>query len=454
MKARDMAMSTLLGLGRHTVTGMITTAGEQYKDWSSTYRLFEQERIDKDELFAPILSEVCRNTDVETPVYAMMDDTLVRKSGHKIPGTQWRRDPLGPAFHTNFVWGQRFLQLSLAQPDADGSGRARAVPIDFIHAPGPIKPKKTAPPEDWTAYRQAQKLTKVSTLGAQRIEKMRGQVDTARTIVVSVDGGFTNSTVFKDVADNTVLIGRVRKDARLYASPPVEQPRRGRKRYYGEPLPTPEQIRQDESIPWQQVEAFAAGKRHTFDIKVMPSVRWKGTGDKDVSLVVIRPLAYRKTAGSKLLYRQPAYLLCTDTSLPLDQLLQAFLWRWEIEVNFRDEKTLLGLGQAQVTNLNAAQSVPSFIVAAYAFLLLAANAVGISLPLHILPKWRHNISTDRPSTQLLIALLRADLWKMGIASIKTHFASRSHPTRSPFYSHPSQSSPEPSRLSAVFFAQN
>jgi hypothetical protein len=24
------------------------------------------------------------------------------------------------------------------------------------------------------------------------------------------------------------------------------------------------------------------------------------------------------------------------------------LWRWEVEVNFRDEKTLLGFGQSQV----------------------------------------------------------------------------------------------------------
>jgi hypothetical protein len=46
-----------------------------------------------------------------------------------------------------------------------------------------------------------------------------------------------------------------------------------------------------------------------------------------------------------LLYRQPAYLLCTDPQMALQEFLQLFLWRWDIEVNFRNEKTLLGVGQ-------------------------------------------------------------------------------------------------------------
>ena len=66
-----------------------------------------------------------------------------------------------------------------------------------------------------------------------------------------------------------------------------------------------------------------------------------------MKLVIIRPLAYRLTKNSRLLYRQPAYLICTDTELEIEKLLQAYLWRWEIEVNFREQKTLLGCGQAQ-----------------------------------------------------------------------------------------------------------
>ena len=52
-------------------------------------------------------------------------------------------------------------------------------------------------------------------------------------------------------------------------------------------------------------------------------------------------------------------------------LLQAYLWRWEIELNFRDEKTTLGVGDAQARTPASVEAVPALIVASYAMLLLA-----------------------------------------------------------------------------------
>jgi hypothetical protein len=249
------------------------------------------------------------------------------------------------------------------------------------------------------------------------------------------------------------LIGRVRKDARLFRSPYEEEsPRRGRRRFYGAALPTPEQIRQDESICWQKVEAFAAGRVHEFDLKVISPVRWKGTGDKDVTLVVIRPLAYRNSAGSKLLYRDPSYLLCTDINLPIDKLLQAYLWRWEIELNFRDEKTVLGVGEAQVRNPVSCESVPALIVASYAFLLLAGCSKDVDSSCLPLPKWRDSEPPKRCTTQQFISLFRAQLWGMGMNSIKTHFVSSTSQMRTPFYSKGSLNVAARSLESAVCYA--
>src|SRR5690606_18585334 len=50
----------------------------------------------------------------EKEIYAHMDDTLLRKTGKKVDGTKWIRDPLGPPFQTNLVWGQRSIQTSLS----------------------------------------------------------------------------------------------------------------------------------------------------------------------------------------------------------------------------------------------------------------------------------------------------------------------------------------------------
>lgn len=78
----------------------------------------------------------------------------------------------------------------------------------------------------------------------------------------------TNRAVFRNLPHNTVAIGRIRKDAKLFHAPAEEAaPRRGRRRWYGSPLPTPEQIRQDDSIPWSTITAFAAGMTHSFEVK-------------------------------------------------------------------------------------------------------------------------------------------------------------------------------------------
>ena len=160
------------------------------------------------ELFAPAIKGVLENLDAKAPLFAMMDDTLVRKRGRKISGAGWKRDPLGPAFHTNFVWGQRYLQISAVLPDFEVEGRARGIPVDFHHTPSPVKPRKNAAREDWDKYKAQQKICKISTVGATRLAELRGQIPD-RKIVCSVDGGFTNQEVFQAIPENTVLICRV-----------------------------------------------------------------------------------------------------------------------------------------------------------------------------------------------------------------------------------------------------
>jgi len=433
-RAKILALSALVGLGRRTVSGMLCTSAQQFGDWSAAYRLFEQERFDHEALFAPVRRTVLDRLDPHQPLVAMMDDTLIRKRGRKVHGTGWRRDPLGPPFTANFVWGQRFLQVSAVLPSSPGPGPARGIPIDLVHAPSAAKPRKTAPPEAWKEYRRQQQSMKVSAYGAERLVALRNHLDQetcgkGRMLIMSVDGGFTNRTVFRTLPPDTVLIGRIRKDARLFDTV-VPVPRRGRPRWFGEPLPTPEQIRQDDSVGWSKVQAFGAGKLHSFEVKTVAPVRWSGTGNRDVRLVVIAPLAYRPRKGAKLLYRDPAYLICTDPELPLEQLLQAYIWRWEVELNFRDEKTLLGVGEAQVRTPAAVQTLPTLIVAAYAYLLLAGTAGGqSSLPA---PKWRSGLTVRRDSTTQMIGVLRSQLWGKAMGLNLSHFVPPRQPTTNMF----------------------
>lgn len=428
-RARTLAMSSVIGLGRKTVTGMLCTSAQQFTDWSAAYRLFEQQRFNTKALFTPIRREVVARIGPQEPLVVLMDDTLMRKRGKKVHGTGWKRDPLGPAFCSNFVWGQRFLQLSAALPDDALPGRARGIPINLTHAPSAAKPGKRACEQNWREYKEQQKCLRVSSVGASQLRQLREQLDQedpGRKLIISVDGGFTNRTVFRDLPDNTIAIGRIRKDARLFLPPSKDvTPGRGRRRWYGQQLPTPEQMRRDDSIPWMTVKAFAAGTSHTFEVKTIAPVRWLGTGEVDVRLVIVRPLAYRPRKGAKLLYRNPVYLVCTDPHLSLERLLQSYVWRWEVEVNFRDEKTVLGVGQAQVRTRTAVETVPAFVVAAYAFLLLAGTSP-VREKLHLpQPKWQKSTPLGRETTAKMIGRLRAQLWGKAMGINLQYFVNKS-----------------------------
>lgn len=424
-------------LGRQTITGVLTASGQQFKDWSADYRLFSDNRVDMAQLFKTSQKQVLNQIGEDQMIVAHMDDTILKKTGKKVPGAGWRRDPLGPPFQSNFIWGQRFIQISMALPSHQGPGQSRAIPVDFRHCPSAKRAGKMATQQQKQQYREQQKQLNLSLQGIECIRKLRQNLNEHgaqnRELYMCVDGSYTNSNVFKNIPQGVTIIGRIRKDSRLHKSQVINK-HTGRKRVYGEQIPTPEQIRQSEDHPWQQVRGWAAGKLHEFNVKVVNDLKWEKAGAKhELQMVVIRPLAYRLTKKSKLLYRSPTFLICTDNNLSIEKLLQAYLWRWEIEVNFRDEKTILGAGKAQVRNLKSIESVPAFIAAAYSFLLLAshkANKIPDKGKLLPRTKWYQSKEDRRLTTGDIINNLRAQLWAKALGCDSfTGFVKQQHQTR-------------------------
>lgn len=452
-KARELAYGALTCMGRHTLTGILTASGQQFVDWSAAYRLFSQQRIDTGRLFDVACKGVLEELDPDQAVIAHMDDTIAYKTGRHVPGTGWRRDPLGPPFHTNFIWGQRFIQISLALPDHNGLSQSRAIPVDFHHSPSAKKPSKSASKQQWERYKILQKTTRLSRQGRLRIEALRARLDhlkaTDKQLIISVDGSYTNAEVLKSLPERTTLIGRIRKDTKLYTIPD-ENAAVGRKRIYGQRIPIPEQIRQSEEYPWENVKAWAAGKEHNFSVKVIKNLRWRVAGQKhNLQLVVIRPLGYRLSKKSRMLYRQPAYLICTDTELTIEKLLQAYLWRWEIEVNFREQKSLMGCGKAQVRSPKSVESIPAFITFVYALIHLAArkSSKKQNQPMLPRPKWYRKKPENRYTTGDLLNNIRAQIWALAIGINFSSFVNLEKRTQSL----KNKSNP---RKSAMFYLRN
>lgn len=407
-RIRSHLLSSLVGLGRSTVTGMLCTSGSSHQDWSSDYRLYSKVRLESDVLFGEIRQEVERGRAAGDTVVIALDDTLLGKTGRKVAGARYRRDPQGPPFGCNLTWSQRFIQCSAAV--GNNPATTRMVPVDLAHAPGARKPGKHATEEEKIFYRQEQKRLKLTQVGVERLNHLARVWDEQNRLIVTVDGGYSNQTFFRQRHERLTVVGRIRKDAQLYFAPknPLGI---GRKKVYGDLVPTPEELRQNPDIAYEQVEAYACGKKHSFKIKTLAGLRTRMDGGRqEYRLVVIAPLGYRPRKSSRLLYRKPAYLLCSDPTLDIQQILQSYIWRWEIEVNFRDQKTLIGIGDGQVRNQNSVELLPQLQTAAYSLLLLAAEQTtkeAVSLPL---PKWRKSVPPQRPTTTMLLNQLRHDLW--------------------------------------------
>jgi hypothetical protein len=414
-------LSSLLCLGRHTVTGLLTTSGSQFRDWSAAYRLFSLDRLPVLEIFSVVRRSVADQLPAGAPFRAVLDDSLLRRSGLRTPGVAWRRDPLGPRFQTNFVRGQRFLQVSAAMPGKHGN--FRLAPIAFLHAPTPQKPKRNAPAEAVAQYRLAARASRLCLRATQQIRQLRASLDQDpggkdRTLLLAFDGGYTNSTVLRNLPARTTCIGRIRKDAHLCFLPdPAVMKARGRRLRYGADAPTPDQFRTDEAEPWCTMTFTHSSVTHQLRYKLRRHMMWRTAGVEHVlQLLIIAPLAYRPRKGSKLLYRDPAYLICTDPELDPRLIIETYFHRWDIEVNFRDEKTLLGVGQAQVRAEASVESAPALTVAAYGLLLVSAQRAFGDTTEALLPqpKWAAASQGLRTSTQQMIHQLRAEVWGRGL----------------------------------------
>lgn len=450
-RLRSHLLAQLACLGQHTITGLLCAGGRPFGDWSADYRLYARERVDPAPLFEVVRQHVEQYLSPNQPLVVALDDSILRKRGRKIPGTAWRVDPLGAPFTISFTWAQRVIQMSAVLP-LGTEGAARTLPIDFVQAPTPQRPRKNDPPEAWEQYRQLRKTLNINRQALTRINRLIDSCShqsPGRPLWLTVDGRFTNSTMIKNLPPSSVLIGRIRGDAKLYGLAPLT-PTGGRPRQYGPRLPTPAQLLAEESVPWQRVPAFAAGKRHDFRIKTLSPIKWRSAGIlKELRLLVIAPLGYKLKKMGRTLYRKPAYLICTDPTIPVEQMLQAYIWRWGIEVNFRDEKTLIGVSQAHLRNPSSVTHQPATAVAAYALLLAAAaRAYGPQgLPDGLPPPaWRSSLQPRHASTASLINQLRYELWSPNLH-------------RHPFSSFKTQPPPflKPQKLSsnlasAVFYA--
>lgn len=411
-------LAHLLCTQRRTVTGLLNTLGRGQQDWSKAYRLYRK-HVDSTAIFGPILDGVLELIPEGSALVIGVDDSHLRKSGQKVASSGWYRDPLGPAFHTNLMWAQRFIQLSAAVPDPTNPKRSRMIPIAMEMIPKLPKPAKDASQEDLEYYEKIKALNSPGAHARRLLQRVREHLDTSgmhseRIIWVCGDGDYSNSTLLPHLPPRTVYIGRTRTDINLHSVPKRTKRRSaGRPRSYGKPLPTPEALRKDKTIPWEEFTICNGPKTTKVRYKRISQAKWHVAGEKAVlQVVVIAPLRYRKRKNGPWCYTKPTHLVCTDAHIPVDELIQAYFWRWGIEVNFKEEKQLFGAGQAQVRSASSVSTAPAVCIATYAALLLAGiRTYGFhSRPPSVSPpKWYTRKNNSRVTSSDLIKQFHQEL---------------------------------------------
>jgi hypothetical protein len=404
------ALGSLVCLGRRCLSRIIWTNGGQHRSWSAEYFLHSRCQWEPQQLFRPILKRALPYCPQKL-VGVALDDTRLRKTGRSIPQAFYQRDPLSPPFHVNLVLGLRFLQASLLVPlHRTATVGTRALPIRFQEVSRVKRPGKKATDQMQKQYREAVKQKNLSRSFVDMGRQLRQELDQAggqdKILVLAGDGSFCNRTCFGEIPERSILLVRARKDARLCFGAADHS-----RRFYGVDKFTPEQVRQDESRAWKTTKIFYGGKRRKIRYKQLTEVYWqRGARQRPLRLIAIAPTPYRKSKSKRLYYRDPAYLFTSDLRRSAKQLLQIYFDRWQIEVNHREEKDTLGIGQAQLWNVTSVPKQPVLAVAAYSALLLASlKAFGAERgeAYAELPKWRCN--ARRPSCLDLITLLRKEI---------------------------------------------
>jgi len=185
-----------LCLGKHTVTQLLCTAGQQHNDWSAAYRLYSTQ-LQAPALFEPIIKGVDALLNEQQPLVLAVDDSMLSKTGRKIPGAGWHRDSLSPAFHTNLKYSMKFVQLSAAVHPLDHPECSRLIQVAFELIPK--LPKLSLEPSSQERARYRANSPSVHAL--QLLKSVRHNLSPERPIYLAGDGNYTNTTLLRGIPE-------------------------------------------------------------------------------------------------------------------------------------------------------------------------------------------------------------------------------------------------------------
>jgi hypothetical protein len=301
------------------------------------------------------------------PVFLGLDDTIERRRGAQIKARGIYRDPVrSSASHFVKTGGLRWLSLMLLAP-LPWAKRVWALP--FLTA--------LCPSERY--YEKRVRGQKKMTDWARQMLYQAQRWLPGRQLVVLADASFAAIELLAALAQHSIgLITRFRLDAALYTpAPEREAGQKGRPRKKGARLPSLQQVLDSPNTLWKKLRVpdwYGQGPK-TLEI-VSGRAVWYHGGQPPLP---IRWVLIRDPKGSF----KPQALLCTETTVPAEQIVTWFGMRWQVEVTFHEVRTHLGVEtQRQWSDLAIARTTP-ILLGLFSLVTLLAHTHACRNPLPV-----------------------------------------------------------------------
>jgi hypothetical protein len=394
-----LLVGAILAPGQRTVAAALRVMGLSDEATFQNYHRVLNRACWSSRVLSRILLHLLVATFVaaDAPIVVGLDDTIERRRGAKIAAKGIYRDPVRSS-HSHFVKvsGLRWLSMQLLAP-IPWAGRVWGLPFLTVLAPS-------------ERYHQERGMAhkKLTDWGRQMIRQLRRWLPDRKLVVVA-DSSYAVLELLADVAElaqPVTVITRLRLDAALYdPAPPRKAGTKGRPRLKGTRQPTLTARLAAADTGWERLPlAWYGGCTVTRDVATGTAVWYHG----GLPPVTLRWVLIRDPAGRA----DPQALLSTDPERSAPQIIEWFVWRWQLEVTFHEARAHLGIEtQRQWSDLAILRTTPA-LLGLFSLVTLFAHQLCQNDALPV----RHTAwyAKATPTFVDALALVRRQLWPLGL----------------------------------------
>lgn len=395
-----LLVGAILTPGKRTVTAALRVMGLQGERQFQNYHRVLNRATWSSRAVSRIVLQLLLAAFVPAgaPVVVGLDDHIERRRGAKIAAKGIYRDAVRSS-KSFFVKtsGLRWVSMMLLA-SIPWATRVWALPFLTVLAPS-------------ERYHQerGQRHKQVTDWARQMIIQLRRWLPN-RQVVVVADSTYAAIELLAGsagLAQPVTMITRLRLDAALYDPAPSRLPgQRGAPRKKGNRQPSLASRVANATTRWDETTVRWYGRRTRVVKLATGTAVWYHSG---MPVVPLRWVVITDPAGKLA----PQALLSTDVELAARQIVEWFVWRWQLEVTFEEARAHLGIEtQRQWSELAILRTTPTLLGLFSLVTLLAHQVLQEQvLPVRSAAWYPKSVATFADT----LALVRQQLWPAHIS---------------------------------------